>query len=418
MKILFVHQNFPGQFLHLAPALHAQGHEVKVMAIFKEGVPGISDCQGIEVHRYKPTQGSTPNVHPWVVDFETKIIRAEAVFRHALQMRETGFEPDLIVAHPGWGESLFLKEVWPQAKLAIYCEYFYQMVGGDVEFDPEFPSKDSGDACRLRLKNLNNDMHFEIADAGISPTEWQASTYPEAFRKKITVIHDGIDTDRVVPNVDAKLELTGPNGQITLSPDDEIITFVNRNLEPHRGYHIFMRALPQILQARPNARVLIVGGNDVSYGARPPSGGTWRDYFFNEIKEQIDIKRVHFLGKVSYEHYLTLLQVSSVHIYLTYPFVLSWSLLEAMSAGCAIVASDTKPVKEVIQNNKTGMLFDFFDQQKLAKIVIDLLDDPKKRQKIGESARKYAIEHFDLKKVCLPEQIKWISTLLNIKKKR
>ena len=141
---------------------------------------------------------------------------------------------------------------------SIYCEFFYRTEGADTGLDPEFPATDpQGDACRIRLKNLNNLLHFETADAGISPTQWQASTFPEPFRSRITVVHDGIDTQAVAPNPHVKLTL---NGKLNLTKDDEVITFVNRNLEPYRGYHVFMRALPEILKSRPNARVLIVGG--------------------------------------------------------------------------------------------------------------------------------------------------------------
>jgi glycosyltransferase involved in cell wall biosynthesis len=209
-----------------------------------------------------------------VSDFETKTIRGEERFRAALKMKEAGFTPDVIIAHHGWGESRFLKDVWSLAKLGIYCEFFYHPQGADVGFDPEFPPKHAGDACRLRLKNLNNLLHFEVADAGIAPTHWQASTFPEPFRSKITVVHDGIDTQALAPNPNVKLTL---NGQLNLTKGDEVITFVNRNLEPYRGYHVFMRALPGILKHRLNALVLIVGGDDVSYGARPDNGGKWKD---------------------------------------------------------------------------------------------------------------------------------------------
>jgi glycosyltransferase involved in cell wall biosynthesis len=224
-----------------------------------------------------------------VSDFETKTIRAEACFRAALQMKAQGFAPDVIIAHHGWGESLFLMEVWPDAKLGIYCEFFYHPQGADVGFDPEFPPKDEADVCRLRLKNLNNLMHFEVADAGISPTHWQASTFPEPFRSNTTVVHDGIDTQAVAPNPAVSLTL---NGNLVLTKQDEVITFVNRNLEPYRGYHVFMRALPEILKRRPKARVLLVGGDDVRYGARPDPGkhgglSKWKDIFIRAVRPQI-----------------------------------------------------------------------------------------------------------------------------------
>jgi glycosyltransferase involved in cell wall biosynthesis len=416
MNILFIHQNFPGQFKFLAPALVKQGHKVLAMTMQKTEA---KDWQGVTLVPYTASRGTTPNVHPWVSDFETKTIRGEACFKAALQLKANGFMPDVIIAHHGWGESLFLKEVWPQAKLAIYCEFFYHPQGADVGFDPEFPPTDPGDACRLRLKNLNNLLHFEVADAGISPTHWQASTFPEAFRPKITVVHDGIDTVAVAPNAAVGLTLKKADGQdLPLTRQDEVITFVNRNLEPYRGYHVFMRALPELLKRRPNARVLIVGADDVSYGARPTqaqNGGTkWKDIFANEVRPHIsdsDWQRVHFLGHVPYQYFIPLLQLSSVHVYLTYPFVLSWSLLEAMSAGCAIVASDTQPLHEAIAHNETGRLVNFFDPKALAQEVCDLLDNPAERVRLGANARAFAQQNYDLQTVCLPKQLAWVEGL-------
>ena len=412
MKILFIHQNFPGQFLHLAPALVEQGHEVSVLTMARGKDKELSVWNGVSMHYYQPSQGSTKGVHPWAVDFETKVIRAEALFHQALQLRDSGYIPDLIIAHPGWGESAFVKEVWPNTKLALYSEYFYRVNGGDVNFDPEFSGDDPDAACKIAVKNVNNLLHFPIADAGLSPTQWQASSYPEEFAKKITVIHDGIDTSKLIPNPDVKMTLNHVASVIELDRDSEIITFVNRNLEPYRGYHSFMRALPKILQERPRARVLIIGGNEVSYGAHPPAGQSWRDIFLNEVKDRLDLSRVHFLGKVDYPTYQACMQLSSVHVYLTYPFVLSWSLLEGMSMGAAIVASDTAPVREVITHGKTGRLVDFFDHGALAKEVIELLDNPAARKKLGAAARKHAVDHYDLKSVCLPKQLDWVESLL------
>jgi glycosyltransferase involved in cell wall biosynthesis len=355
--------------------------------------------------------GSTANIHPWVVDFESKIIRAEGCFRAALKLKAQGFTPDVIIAHSGWGESLFLKEVWPDAKLGIYCEFFYHPQGADVDFDAEFLGSDEGDVCKLRLKNLNNLLHFDVADAGISPTHWQASTFPEPFRSRIAVVHDGIDTHVVAPNRKASLTL---NSNIVLTPQDEVITFVNRNLEPYRGYHIFMRALPEILKHRPRARVLIVGGDEVSYGEQPPKGATWKSIFASEARPQIsdaDWSRVHFLGTIPYNQFITMLQLSTLHVYLTYPFVLSWSLLEAMGVGCAIVASDTQPLHEAIQHDQTGRLVNFFDVSKLTNEVCALLDDPKSRARLGKNAREFAQANYDLKTVCLPRQLQWVQGL-------
>ena len=408
MKILLIHQNFPGQFKHLAPALVRQGHDVRAFSMNKNAP---AQWNGVKVYPYQPGRGSSAEIHPWVADFETKVIRAEAAFHHARKLRDEGFEPDVILAHHGWGESLFLKEVWPKARLGIYCEFFYIEEGGDVGFDPEFPGSSDSDICRLRMKNLNNLLHFEIADAAISPTHWQASTFPAHFRSRITVVHDGIDTDAITPNPKIRIQL---NQNVTLSRDDEVITFVNRNLEPMRGYHIFMRALPELLRRRPKARVLIVGGDKVSYGAKPSDDRSWKQTYIDEVRHQMPPgawERVHFLGNIDYGKFVAMLQLSRVHVYLTCPFVLSWSLIEAMSAGCAIVASDTTPLHEAIRDGETGRLVNFFDVPAWVDQIDALLGQAAERERLGRNAREFARTHYDLQRVCLPQQLAWVQSL-------
>jgi len=414
MNYLFVHQNFPGQFVHLAPALVQRGHHVHAF-VMRKGVGAL--WSGVHLHEVKPMQGSTPGVHPWVVDFETKVIRAESVFRAALSLKRSGYEPDVIIAHPGWGESLFLKDVWPHAKLAIYCEFNYAESGLDVGFDPEFSSIEEGDACRLRLKNLNNLLHFDLADAAISPTQFQAKTFPSAFRKKIQVMHDGVDTQTIQPRADVTFTL--PDGT-NLTRQDEVITFANRNLEPYRGYHVFMRALPQLLRERPQARVLIVGGDQTSYGRAPVGPKTWKQTFIDEVRPHItdaDWRRVVFLPQLSREAFLSFLQVSRVHVYFTYPFVAGWSLLEAMSAGCAVVGSDTEPVQEFVRDGQTGVLTPFFDVAQLVKTIGHVLDNESLRNRCSAQARRLVQEQYDLHSVCLPSMITWAEGLSKPAKK-
>lgn len=416
MNVLFIHQNFPGQFKYLAPALARLGH--RVLALTMRAVkPG--QWQGVQLVPYTAQRSSSPRIHPWVADFETKVVRAEACLQAAWRLKSAGFAPDIIIAHPGWGESLFVKDVWPKVRLGIYCEFFYQPEGCDVGFDPEFATSDMGDAARVRLKNTNNLLHFGIADAALSPTHWQASTFPEPFRSRISVVHDGIDTDTLAPNPKVQMTLTTSQVEPTqLTRQSEVITFVNRNLEPYRGYHTLMRALPDILQQRPQARVLLVSTSGVSYGARPDpaqhGSKSWKEVFADEVRGRIsdaDWSRVHFLGQLPYPNYVELLQLSTVHVYLTYPFVLSWSLLEAMSIGCAIVASGTAPVLEAISHDQTGRLVNFFDAPALAREVCRLLDSPTVRDRLGQLARAFARARYDLKTVCLPGQVQWALAL-------
>ena len=411
MKILFIHQNFPGQFKFLAPALVGKGYSVNALCLGENNKQSIS---GVNIFNYQINRYTTKDIHPYVSDFETKVIRGEACYLKALEIKKNGFYPDLIVTHHGWGESMFLHHVWPMAKIGLYCEFFYKISGADVGFDKEFEPNNSYDHNRIQLKNINNYVHFENADKGISPTFWQASTFPSFFRKNITVIHDGIDTNYLTPNKNASLII---NKTINISSKDEIITFVNRNLEPYRGYHIFMRSLPKILKERPNAKILIVGGDGVSYGKNAPDGNTWKNIFYNEIKSNLttsEKERIFYLGNISYEYYILVLQISSVHVYLTYPFVLSWSLLEAMSIGCTIVASNTSPLHEVITDNVNGLLFDFFNFNELSNLVIKLLEDPFLRKELGTNAREFASENYDIR-LCLKKQIDWIESFISNK---
>lgn len=401
MKILLVHQNFPGQFKHIYPILAADSANEVVVFTMNEFT-----ATGIKVVKYQAGRGNAPQTHPWLADIETKTIRGEAAFKAALAIKEQGFYPDIIIGHPGWGECLFLKDVWPASKTLLYAEFYYQLSGGDVGFDPEFHRLSEVDLCRIRFKNINSLLNLEIADACVSPTKWQKGTYPLIYQSKINVIHDGVNTDLVKPDPTSRIRI----GDRLYSKQDEIITFVNRNLEPYRGYHSFMRALPEILTQRPNAVVVIIGADGVSYGARPPEGKTWKSIFLEEVKDRLDMSRIHFVGQVNYQSFLSLLQSSTVHVYLTYPFVLSWSLLEAMACECAIVASDTAPLREAIIHDKTGKLVDFFNYDQLANEVISLLQDSATRRRLGASARKHVVDHYDLKRVSLPRLLALIKS--------
>ncbi len=404
MNLLFVHQNFPGQFRHLAPALAARGD--RVVALTMNDAAALPGVTTIRTHL---DYANATDGHPWTRDFDAKVIRAHATLKSARGLAAQGFVPDAIVAHPGWGESLFLKQLWPQAKLGIYCEYFYSGDNPETGFDPEFPVGDAlENACRLQVRSTTARLHFDLADAAIAPTRWQADSFPQPFRSRISVVHEGVDTDLLAPGGEVSLQV-GP--ATSLRRGDEVITFVNRNLEPYRGYHVFMRALPELLARRPRAHVLIVGGADVGYGPAPPPGETWRNHFFTEVAGRIDRSRVHFLGRVAYRDFRALLQLSSVHVYLTYPFVLSWSLIEAMSVGCAIVASDTGPVTEVVTDGATGRLFPFFDGAALVARVCELLDAPAERQRLGMAARALAVARFDRRTICLPQQVAWVDAL-------
>jgi glycosyltransferase involved in cell wall biosynthesis len=399
MKILFVHQNFPGQFLHLAPALAGRGHEVWALTAEKN-----DRASPVRVFKYRtPPENIVKGVaQTWAEMAERGVMAARA----AHQMREKlGYVPDIVFGHGGWGETLFLREIWPEARHLTYAEFFYRPSGLDAGFDPEFPRE----GLAPRLGTLARRTHLlqaiQDADAGLAPTAWQASTFPPDMRAKINVIHDGIDTGRVVPDAAAELKL--PSGK-TLRVGDEVLSFVSRNLEPYRGFHIFMRALPEILARRPEAHVVIVGGEGQSYGPAPRDGTSWKQRLLAELGARIDPSRVHFTGHLPYSGFVALMQVTRVHAYLTYPFVLSWSMLEAMSAGALVVGSRTPPVEEVIKNGRNGRLVDFFDVPGWSDALADALADPDAAQALRRAARDTIVAKYDLKSVCLPKLVDFV----------
>ena len=404
MRILFLHQNFPGQFVHLAQELQRRGgYELHALTDAANTRPEF-----IPTTRYHFNPAKLQASLPLAQNYALRAARGEAVARALVALRdETGFVPDLIIGHLGWGETLFVRDVFPKARQIVHAEFYYTSEGADAGFDPEFRhSDDFSWRLGLRAKNAAILQAIVDADFALAPTAWQAARLPREFRGKTAVLHEGIDTDKVAPDAAARLKLQ--NAGVEMKPGDEIITFVNRNLEPYRGYHIFMRALPKILKARPKARVVIVGGHDVSYGPAASPGKTWKQIFLDEVKAGLPMDRVHFTGKVPYPDYLRLMQISAVHVYLTYPFVLSWSMLEAMSAGALVVASNTAPVAEVIEHGKNGLLFNFFDKEMLANQVIEALALPSSMRAIRARARATIVERYDLQRVCLPQWLRFI----------
>lgn len=405
MKILFVHQNFPGQFLHLAPELMRRGHEV--LALTDAGNRRPSPVRVLR-YRHEP-QKVDPAQTRLGRNFTTMSDRGVTVARACVRLRdEQGYRPDVILGHSGWGETLFLKEVWPEARLIVYSEFYYRGVGADVGFDTEFMPYGFDQVMIAQGRAAHLGQALIHADAGIAPTRWQADSFPTPLRRMIRVIHDGIDTGGLTPNPAAQVTL--PNGRV-LRAGDEVLTFVNRNLEPYRGYHIFMRALPAILEARPEAQVVIVGGDEVSYGAAPAGEKGWKDVVLNEVRDRIDPGRVHFLGKVPYPTFRDILHVSRVHAYLTYPFVLSWSMLEAMAAGCLVVGSRTPPVEEVLTHGETGLLVDFFDVAEWARLLTEALADPARFEPLRRAAREFVVRDYDLRTVCLPRMVAFVEDL-------
>ncbi|MCL4187825.1 MAG: glycosyltransferase [Rhodobacteraceae bacterium] len=404
MNILFVHQNFPGQFRHLAPALAGRGHRVVALT-------DSSNAQATEVTTFRYRHDATrPEAAATRLGrtFTEMTDRATTVARAAAQLAgRHAFVPDVVFGHLGWGETLFLREVFPAARHLVYAEFYYGARGRDSDFDPEFQRPGLARAMSVTARKAHLALAMAEADAALAPTRWQASTFPHEFAAKTTVCFDGVDTDRVRPDPAARFTL--PTGQV-LAPGDEVLTFVNRNFGPYRGFHVFMRALPAVLAARPEAQVVLVGGDGSSYESPPAGGGSWRERMLAELGDRLDLSRIHFVGRLAYDRYLALLQVGRVHAYLTYPFVLSWSMIEAMAAGCCLVASRTPPVEEFLTDGVTGRLVDFFDVAGWSHALIAALADPGAAAPLRLAARAHAVARCDLARVCLPRLLGFVES--------
>lgn len=390
MRFLFVHQNFPGQYLHIVRDLLAEGgHEIVFMT-----EPNQNTIQGVRKVTYSRPPATHAAVHPAAREFDVAMRRAEAAYAGARQIRALGFTPDIIIGHHGWGELLNLVDIFPGVPLLGYFEFYYRIDGTDVNFDPEFPmSADRYGA--VRAKNGVNHLAIGLEQFGQTPTEWQWSTYPDWARKRISIIREGVDLDICKPNPGIRHAPLSV-GPLTVSPKQTLLTFVARNLEPYRGFHVLMRALPQILAERRDVVVSIVGGDEISYGAAPPKG-TWRSVLLEELAGKIDTSRVHFLGRVPYADHVRLLQRSDAHVYFSYPFVASWSLREALAIGAPVIGSDTKTVTEFVRDGETGLVSPTLDPQALADRVLALLGDAPLAAHLSAGARRFAEQDLDLR---------------------
>jgi glycosyltransferase involved in cell wall biosynthesis len=391
VKFLFVHQNFPGQYLHIVRDLLAEGgHEIVFMT-----EPNINHMAGVRKVTYARPPATHAAVHPSAREFDVAMRRAEAGYAGAKQIKALGFVPDIIIGHHGWGELLNLVDVFPGVPILGYFEFYYRLDGTDVNFDPEFimPEAQFG---AVRAKNGVNHLAIALEQYGQTPTAWQWQTYPAWARDRITVLREGVDLDICKPDPALRKQQLSI-GPLTVGPKQRLITYVARNLEPYRGFHTMMRALPAILQARKDVVVSVVGGDEVSYGAAPTSG-TWRSELLAEVGDRLDLSRVHFMGRVTYEDHVKLLQRSDSHIYFSYPFVASWSLREALAVGAPVIGSDTATVTEFVHDGATGLVTPSLDHAALADTTLRMLEDRALAAKLSAGARDYATENLDMKR--------------------
>lgn len=399
MNILFLHRSFPAQFKHLATALAADPLNIVMF---------ITNTEADEIDRvikfvYNIGQ-KADKTHPYLEAYEEAILHGQSAANIAGALKMKGVVPDIIIGF-SWGPPMFIKEVFPDVPFLCYFEWFGKTKDSVFDFGGVVLNEDQ--KARIKCSNSHVLMDLYNCDAGITPTQWQKQQFPKEYQNKIQVIHDGIDTDICKPDSNAKFLIKDKN--LELSAKDEVITYATRGMEPYRGFPQFMRAIEKILQKRPNAHIVIAGADAVCYSPRLAEV-TYKDFMLNQL--DLDMRRVHFTGTLPYDEYIKLLQISSVHIYLTYPFILSWSVLEAMSSGCCVIASDTKPVLEVIKDNYNGLLVDFFNIDQLVEKIDYVLDNQNNMQTIRANARQTILDNYDLSKL-LPKQIDFIKTLVN-----
>lgn len=409
MKLLFVHSNYPAQFRHLCQHYAKSGHHQ--VAFLSQGKEWTAPQDG-NVHLQRYQLGRDPEgklCHPYLKRFESAVLVAQACLREAIKLRQQGFEPDLIVGHSGFGSTLYLKEVWPRARFVGYFEWFYRTSGSDVGFGESDPvSPDT--ACRVHTYNAPIVMDLALADLALCPTRWQASQFPEPLSQRLEVVFDGIDAEAFRPLDEAERAAGLTIDTLSIPAEVPLVTYTTRGFEPYRGWPQVAEGLSLLLQRNPQVQVLLVGSDEVAYGAKRGDGRSWRQWAMESF--DYDPSRLHWLPPLQYTDYRRVLQHSWVHVYWTIPFILSWGLMESLSTGCAVVASDTPPVREVISPGQQGVLVDFFDVEGLAARVDELLHDPDRRRGLGQRARATIVERgYDLPS-CLQRQVAMIDQLM------
>lgn len=402
MNIIFLHRDFPSQFKYLVLAL-AGNPQNNVFFICENDKVEI---KGVTKFVIKPPKKDLNAVHPYLKFYEQNIAYAEEARKIFKKLKKDGIKPDVIYAFNFWGLDMFAKDVFPDVPLLLYTEWYYNAEGADLGFDGQQINED--ERALIRCKTASLLPGLTASNACVAPTQWQKNQFPKEYHNKIFVIHDGIDTETCSPDSNAKLVVNGKN--LELDVNDEVITYGTRGMEPYRGFPQFMEAAQKLLKRRPNAHIVIAGVDDAFYGPKL-SKETYKEYMLKKLK--LDMSRVHFVGSLSFYDYVKLLQISSAHVYLTFPFILSWSILNAMSVGCCVVASNTAPVLEVIQDNHNGLLFDFFNVDQLVEKVEYALENQDKMQVIRNNARQTVLDNYDVRKM-LVKQVTLLTNLVRM----
>ncbi len=405
MRLLFLHPNMPGQYKHLAVELARRpGHQV----VFLTEARVDRTLPGVKKITYQPPAKDESGVHRYVRPLQRSAYLSQELFRLCRRLKQGGFTPDVIIGHLGWGQGLYLKDVYPDTPILSFFEYFYGVDHTGSNFLPG-EELDMDAQARTRTLNAQHLLNLTYSDWGITPTYFQYLRHPPEWRSKMSLLHDGVDTEAVRPATTRRGVQFGENGP-SFKPGDEVVTYVSRNFEPFRGFPTFMRAAEILLKKRPNCRIVCIGSDEVSYGRKLPPGVHYRQLMRQEV--DLDPERIHFVGRLPHAQMVRMMQLSAAHIYLTVPFVLSWSMLEAMAAGCLIIGSDTPPVREVIEDGVNGLLTDFFDAEALADKVADAIEKPGNYVELRRAARRTVLERYALDRL-LPFHIGLVEDLAN-----
>jgi glycosyltransferase involved in cell wall biosynthesis len=398
MRILFLHNNFPGQYRRIAG--HLRGREgIEMLA----GTLASNRQEfGIRRIDYTPHREVTKDIHPTLAASERAVLTAQAAFKALYPLKQSGWTPDLVMAHSGWGPSLLVKELWPDTRMISLFEWYYRARGSDTDF-LEPVSHDA--AARAHFKNVPILLDLATMDWGTSPTRWQWSQFPPHLTHNISVLHEGVDTDFFSPGEDS----VEADGRV-FTAEDEVITYVARGMEPYRGFPQFMEAVSILQRRRPDLHVLVAGQDRTAYGKTRSDGKTHREHALGTF--DLDESRIHFLGLVPLARLRAMFRITRAHVYLTVPFVLSWSMLEAMASGALVVGSDTPPVKELITDGEVGVLTDFFDPARIAASIEAVLSGEVDSERLTQAARRTIVEQYALQ-VILPRQWNMMTAVAN-----
>lgn len=386
MRILFVHNNFPGQYARIVRHLKTLKHiDMLSGSLATNKQPAVINRVG-----YKPHRDAGEKTHPALRYTEGAVIRGQAVYSAFMNIQKKGWNPDIMLSHSGFGDGLFLKDLWPKAKYMPYLEWYFHSYGSDASFLDHGAPKKPNTELNIRMKNTAILHDLAAMDWGQCPTEYQKSQYPTIFHDRISVLHDGVDTEFFSPDDNTIFTV----GDLAFRRGDPLVTYIARGMEPYRGFPQFMEAVARLQVERPDAHVVVIGEDKTAYGAKREDGKTYKEWALENLT--LDESRIHFLGRQPLEVLRDALRVSAAHVYLTVPFVLSWSMMEAMSAGALIVGSDTDPVREIITDGENGLLVPFFEPDVLATRLADILADPDRYTPLRERARALMLERYDM----------------------